>query len=66
MIVRKISNTMLFKVTITITMMHTMAPQVEGGTSGVCNLDGKTDSCGVYQIKETYWKDCGQPGGSEL
>jgi len=29
-----------------------------------CKPDKGSDSCGAYQIKENYWKDCGKPGGS--
>ncbi|KAF6033744.1 hypothetical protein EB796_007947 [Bugula neritina] len=35
--------------------------QIEGGGSG-CNLDEGTLSCGLYQIKEPYYIDCGSPG----
>ncbi len=31
--------------------------QVEGGTEGICNPDGKTPSCGPYQIKLRYFQD---------
>ncbi|XP_061171210.1 lysozyme-like [Saccostrea echinata] len=27
-----------------------------------CRLDVYSDSCGYFQIKEAYWKDCGRPG----
>ena len=29
-----------------------------------CQWDGDAHSCGYYQIKYVYWKDCGSPGGS--
>jgi hypothetical protein len=29
-----------------------------------CVPDQGSDSCGAYQIKNAYWIDCGQPGGS--
>lgn len=29
-----------------------------------CKFDVYSDSCGMYQIKEAYWIDCGRPGGA--
>jgi Destabilase len=28
-----------------------------------CRMDVGSLSCGAYQIKEGYWRDCGSPGG---
>jgi hypothetical protein len=30
---------------------------------GKCRMDNGSQSCGPFQIKESYWKDCGSPGG---
>ncbi len=29
-----------------------------------CKWDVYSNSCGYYQLKHEYWKDCGSPGGS--
>jgi hypothetical protein len=39
--------------------------QVESNcTPKECSWDVYSNSCGYYQIKETYWQDCGSPGDS--
>ena len=35
--------------------------QVESDTSGGCNQDQGSLSCGVYQIKKLFWIDCYKP-----
>jgi hypothetical protein len=40
--------------------------QQESGCRAIgCNMDGRSLSCGYFQIKEAYWKDCGSPGKSK-
>ena len=29
-----------------------------------CRWDVNSNSCGYFQLKNGYWKDCGSPGGS--
>jgi hypothetical protein len=29
-----------------------------------CHMDRGSLSCGYYQIKQSYWTDCGRPGSS--
>ena len=39
--------------------------QIESGCRPLkCQRDVYSDSCGYYQLKSGYWKDCGSPGGS--
>jgi Destabilase len=39
--------------------------RVESGCKPLgCHMDVGSLSCGYYQIKESYWTDCGRPGGS--
>lgn len=39
--------------------------QVESNCQNApCRWDVNSLSCGWYQIKEVYWKDCGSPGTS--
>ena len=32
--------------------------KIGGGKEGVCTWDVDSESCGPFQIKESYWKDC--------
>jgi hypothetical protein len=39
--------------------------RVESGCKPLgCHMDSGSLSCGYYQIKESYWTDCGRPGAS--
>ena len=39
--------------------------EVESGCRQLrCKWDVYSNSCGYYQLKSGYWRDCGSPGGS--